>query len=204
MSFWMGCLSAVIAYIIGSISTSTLVVRLVSGRDIREEGSGNAGATNTMRAIGTKWGVVVLLADALKGMIALWIALALTRGSVVAAAVSAIAVVVGHNWPIFFGFRGGKGIATTIGVLLWLAPIPTVIAGVICLIAIALTRYVSLGSLILTVLVPIIVAVWFMHTTVLVASIVLALLSIYRHRSNIARLVRGQERRIFDKSGESL
>ncbi|GLG00828.1 glycerol-3-phosphate acyltransferase 2 [Alicyclobacillus hesperidum subsp. aegles] len=204
MSFWMGCLSAVIAYIIGSISTSTLVVRLVSGRDIREEGSGNAGATNTMRAIGTKWGVVVLLADALKGMIALWIALALTRGSVVAAAVSAIAVVVGHNWPIFFGFRGGKGIATTIGVLLWLAPIPTVIAGVLCLIAIALTRYVSLGSLILTVLVPIIVAVWFMHTAVLVASIVLALLSIYRHRSNIARLVRGQERRIFDKSGESL
>ncbi|GLV12629.1 glycerol-3-phosphate acyltransferase 2 [Alicyclobacillus hesperidum] len=204
MSFWMGCLSVVIAYIIGSISTSTLVVRLVSGRDIREEGSGNAGATNTMRAIGTKWGVVVLLADALKGMIALWIALALTRGSVIAAAVSAIAVVVGHNWPIFFGFRGGKGIATTIGVLLWLAPIPTVIAGVICLIAIALTRYVSLGSLILTVLVPIIVAVWFMHTAVLVASIVLALLSIYRHRSNIARLVRGQERRIFDKSGESL
>ncbi|TDY50750.1 glycerol-3-phosphate acyltransferase PlsY [Alicyclobacillus sacchari] len=204
MSFWMGCLSAIIAYIIGSISTSTLVVKLVSGRDIREEGSGNAGATNTMRTIGTKWGVIVLLADALKGMVALWIAFALTKGSVVAAAVAAIAVVIGHNWPVFFGFRGGKGIATTIGVLLWLAPIPTVIAGVICLIAIALTRYVSLGSLILTVLVPVIMAIWFMQPAVLVASIILALLSIYRHRSNISRLIRGQERRIFDKSSESL
>lgn len=205
MTAWMGIIGVLIAYGIGSISTSTIIVRLVAGKDIRSEGSGNAGATNTLRTIGTKWGITVLLLDGVKGMIALWIVDALTNGSSLALAASAVAVVAGHNWPVFFGFRGGKGIATTIGVLLWLAPFVTIVAGVLCLIVIAVTRYVSLGSLILTAIVPIILALWFhQHIWTLLASIVLALLSIYRHRTNLNRLVRGQERRIFDKSSEHI
>ncbi|WP_197459995.1 glycerol-3-phosphate acyltransferase, partial [Alicyclobacillus mali (ex Roth et al. 2021)] len=123
---WFGLLAVVISYLIGSISTSTLLVRWISGRDIRSVGSGNAGATNTMRTLGLKWGVLVLVFDGLKGAIALWIADALVPHGTWALALSAVAVVVGHNWPVFFGFRGGKGIATTIGVLLWLAPLPAV------------------------------------------------------------------------------
>lgn len=194
-------LAIVIAYLIGSISTSTVIVRLVAGTDVRNHGSGNAGATNTLRLLGTKWGIVVLAIDLLKGMIALWLAYGIGRGNGVALALSAIAVVVGHNWPIFFGFRGGKGIATTIGVLLWLAPLMTIIAAVICLVVIALTRYVSLGSLVLTILIPIMIAIWVpAHEAALWAAIVLCLLSIYRHRANIGRLVRGQERKIFDRN----
>lgn len=193
-------LGIVIAYLIGSISTSTVVVRLISGKDIRQHGSGNAGATNTLRMLGTAWGVIVLLIDTLKGMVALWVVYAMTGGQGAALALSAIAVVIGHNWPIFFGFRGGKGIATTIGVLLWLAPLTTIIAGVICLIVIALTRFVSLGSLVLTILIPILLAIWApSHGAALWAACVLALLSIYRHRENIGRLMTGKERKIFDK-----
>lgn len=192
-----------IAYLIGSISTSTLIVRLVAGKDIRQFGSGNAGATNTLRTIGTKWGITVLVLDAIKGMIALWIADAMSRGNGVALALAAIFVVVGHNWPIFFGFRGGKGIATTIGVLLWLAPLFTIAAGIICLIVIAITRYVSLGSLILTILIPIFLAIWAPHHgAALVSSIILAVLSIYRHWENVGRLMSGKERKLFDSKRE--
>ncbi|WP_223204168.1 glycerol-3-phosphate 1-O-acyltransferase PlsY [Alicyclobacillus suci] len=198
-------LSIIIAYLIGSISTSTIVVKMVSGKDIRQFGSGNAGATNTSRVLGTKWGITVLVIDALKGMIALSIVSALAHANPVALALSAIAVVVGHNWPIYFGFRGGKGIATTIGVLLWMAPLMTIIAGILCLVVIALTRYVSLGSLIFAILIPILLGVWApSHEAALWASIVLALLSIYSHRQNIGRLLRGSERKLFDKTSDHL
>ncbi|UNO50868.1 glycerol-3-phosphate 1-O-acyltransferase PlsY [Alicyclobacillus acidoterrestris] len=198
-------LSIIIAYLIGSISTSTIVVKMVSGKDIRQFGSGNAGATNTSRVLGTKWGIAVLVIDALKGMIALSIVSALAHANPVALALSAIAVVVGHNWPIYFGFRGGKGIATTIGVLLWMAPLMTIIAGILCLVVIALTRYVSLGSLIFAILIPILLGVWApSHEAALWASIVLALLSIYSHRQNIGRLLRGSERKLFDKTSDHL
>ncbi|WP_407655255.1 glycerol-3-phosphate 1-O-acyltransferase PlsY [Alicyclobacillus dauci] len=196
-------LGIIVAYLVGSISTSTIVVRLVAGKDIRQHGSGNAGATNTLRMLGTAWGIIVLIIDGIKGMVALWIVYGMTGGNSVALALSSIAVVLGHNWPIFFGFRGGKGIATTIGVLLWLAPIMTIIAGVICIVVIALTRYVSLGSLILSVLIPILLAIWApSHSAALWASVVLALLSIYRHRENIGRLIRGKERKLFDKKSD--
>lgn len=196
-------LSIIIAYLIGSISTSTIIVKLVSGSDIRSQGSGNAGATNTLRMLGTAWGITVLLIDGLKGMVALWVIYAMTGGNAVALTLGAMAVVAGHNWPVFFGFKGGKGVATSIGVLLWLAPLMTIIAAVICLVVIALTRYVSLGSIILAILIPILLGVFApSHDAALFTSIVLAVLSIYRHRGNIARLLRGQERKIFDRGSE--
>lgn len=198
-------LGIILAYLIGSISTSTVVVSLIAGKDIRQHGSGNAGATNTLRMLGTAWGIGVLIIDVIKGMVALWLVFAMTGGASAALALAAIAVVLGHNWPIFFGFHGGKGIATTIGVLLWLAPLMTIVAGVICLVVIALTRLVSLGSLILTILIPILLAIWApSHSAALWAAIVLAILSIYRHRGNIGRLLQGKERKIFDKSSDDL
>lgn len=191
-------LGVILAYLIGSISTSTVIVKMLTGSDIRQHGSKSAGATNTVRVLGIRWGIAVLLVDLLKGMIALWIVAGMTQANPVALSLSAVFVVIGHNWPIFFAFRGGKGIATTIGVLLWLAPWMTVVALIICVIVIGITRYVSLGSLVFTVLMPILIGIWGAHDAALFAAIILALLSIYRHRENIARLVRGEERKLFD------
>lgn len=192
--------SVVIGYLLGSISSSTIISRWFAKIDIREHGSGNAGATNTLRVLGTRWAIVVLLIDVLKGVLAVIIAWKLGPGHEWVAYASGLAAIVGHNWPIFFGFRGGKGIATTIGVLLMVAPIATLIAGAAAILVIAVTRYVSLGSLILTVAVPIIVALMHGSTAKIIFGVALALLSIWRHQKNIGRLIRGQEHRIFSKS----
>lgn len=192
--------SVVIGYLLGSISSSTIISRWFAKIDIREHGSGNAGATNTLRVLGTRWAIIVLLIDVLKGVLAVIIAWKLGPGHEWVAYASGLAAIVGHNWPIFFGFRGGKGIATTIGVLLLVAPIATLIAGAAAILVIAVTRYVSLGSLILTVAVPIIVALMHGSTAKIIFGVALALLSIWRHQKNIGRLIRGQEHRIFSKS----
>lgn len=192
--------SVVIGYLLGSISSSTIISRWFAKIDIREHGSGNAGATNTLRVLGTRWAIIVLLIDVLKGVLAVIIAWKLGPGHEWVAYASGLAAIVGHNWPIFFGFRGGKGIATTIGVLLMVAPIATLIAGAAAILVIAVTRYVSLGSLILTVAVPIIVALMHGSTAKIIFGVALALLSIWRHQKNIGRLIRGQEHRIFSKS----
>lgn len=194
-------LSVILGYLIGSISTSTIISKQIAHIDIREHGSGNAGATNTLRVLGTKWGILVLLLDAIKGMIAIYIAYLLTSGhSTFALYLSAIAAVIGHNWPIFFGFRGGKGVATTIGVFLVLIPIPALLAGIIAIVVVLISRYVSLGALIFTIFTPIFVAILNQKFfgSLLFASII-AVLSIYRHRENIIRLSQGRENKIFSK-----
>ncbi|MCL6453847.1 MAG: glycerol-3-phosphate 1-O-acyltransferase PlsY [Alicyclobacillus sp.] len=190
-------LTTLIAYLIGSISSSTLISRWFAKMDIREHGSGNAGATNTLRVLGVRWAVVVLAFDIVKGVVAVLIAHALVHGSAWALYLAGLAAIVGHNWPVFFGFRGGKGIATTIGVLLWLMPVPTALAGACAIVVILLTRYVSLGSLVLTVMVPIIGALLRDDVGAIVFAIAVALLSIWRHQANIGRLLRGQEHQIF-------
>lgn len=193
----MVVLTTLIAYLIGSISSSTLISRWFAKMDIREHGSGNAGATNTLRVLGVRWAVVVLAFDIVKGVVAVLIAHALVHGSAWALYLAGLAAIVGHNWPVFFGFRGGKGIATTIGVLLWLMPVPTALAGACAIVVILLTRYVSLGSLVLTVMVPIIGALLRDDVGAIVFAIAVALLSIWRHQANIGRLLRGQEHQIF-------
>ncbi len=153
-----------------------------------------------MRVLGTKLGITVLLLDALKGIIAVYLAWVLGHHQVWMCEFAGLAAIVGHNWPVFFGFRGGKGIATTIGVCLSLVWIPTLLAGFIAIALIALTRYVSLGAMALVILIPVFVAV--IHPTVgyIVLTVAIAVLSIYQHRSNISRLLRGQENRIFNRS----
>lgn len=192
--------SVLIGYLLGSISFSYLYARLVKGIDIRKHGSGNAGATNTLRVLGKGPAITVLALDVGKGILAVWIGKWLVPDSSLVPILCGLAAIAGHNWPVFFGFRGGKGIATTIGVVATLAFLPAFYAGVIAILSIVFTRYVSLGSLIFTALFP--VFLWFMGwpTEMFAASLVIMALAYFRHRSNIVKLVRGQEHKLGGKA----
>lgn len=213
-------LAVVIGYLIGSVSFSYLFVQRIKKVDVRSVGSGNAGATNTRRVLGTKWAVVVLLLDVLKGMVAVWLGfffqwaasgllpgfLSLSQVDGLAPALGGLAAVLGHNWPVYFGFRGGKGVATAIGVISVLVFFPAIYVGIIAIAAIAVTGYVSLGSLLFAVLTP--VAVFYTQSTnghpdtYLYLTVFLGLLSIWKHRTNIVRLLRGNESSLYKKSSE--
>lgn len=188
-----------VGYLLGSISFSYLYGRLFKGIDIRQHGSGNAGATNTLRVLGKGPAIMVLLLDGLKGMIAVLFANLVSPDQQWVAVLSGIGAIVGHNWPVYFGFRGGKGIATTIGVMATLSFLPTLIAGLSAIAIIAVTRYVSLGSLLLTALLPILI--WSMNQPdeILWASLLLCLFAFIRHRTNIVKLLKGKENKLGSK-----
>lgn len=192
----MSLLSLVIGYLLGSVSFSYLAGKLLKGIDIRQHGSGNAGATNTMRVLGKGPGIAVLLLDVIKGIIAVWLGSLLSGGDSLIEVLAGVSVIVGHNWPIFFAFRGGKGIATTIGVMATLAFLPTLYAGIIAILTIVLTRYVSLGSLLFTALLPILI--WFMDfpNEFFVLSLLLFVFAWVKHRSNIVKLLNGKENKL--------
>ena len=200
-------LVVIIAYLLGSIPFGYLIVRKKIGDDIRQSGSGGTGATNVSRRAGRAAGIVTLVLDAFKGSLAVLIARTLLIGPPLVIdwgiAAAAIAVIVGHIFPVWLGFRGGKGVATGVGVFLVLAPVALVCAGVLFVAIVALTRYVSLGSITAAVALP--VCVWLQSVFVqpvadlqplLTAAIVGALLILFAHRGNIARLARGTESRI--------
>ncbi|MED4601441.1 glycerol-3-phosphate 1-O-acyltransferase PlsY [Paenibacillus validus] len=191
-----GWVSIVIGYLLGSISFSFLAGKWLKGIDIRQHGSGNAGATNTLRVLGKGPGIAVLLLDMLKGIAAVWIGYALGGGDPLVQVLAGMSVIVGHNWPVFFGFRGGKGIATTIGVMATLAFLPSLYAGIAAIAAIAITRYVSLGSLLFTALLPILLAVMGKPVEILALSLLLFAFAWFRHRSNIVKLLKGQENKL--------
>jgi len=185
----------VVAYLIGSIPFGYLIVRKKIGADIRQTGSGGTGATNVSRRAGKAAGVLTLVLDAAKGSAAVLIAKVLT-GDDWSIAVAAIAALVGHIFPVWLGFRGGKGVATGVGIFLVLAPIAVLCAGVIFVAIVALTRYVSLGSIIAAAVIP--VFVWWQSDlrSLLTAAIVGAALIVFAHRGNIQRLASGTESRI--------
>src|SRR5215470_2947987 len=146
-----------VAYLIGSIPFGYLIVRAKEGGDIRQMGSGGTGATNVSRRAGKAAGIVTLVLDALKGTIAVLVAKGLASGQADAGwlfAGAAIAVIVGHIFPVWLGFRGGKGVATGVGVFLMLAPIALLCAGVLFLAIVIFTRYVSLGSVVAAATIP--------------------------------------------------
>ncbi|MDQ0418045.1 glycerol-3-phosphate acyltransferase PlsY [Croceifilum oryzae] len=187
----------VLAYLLGSISFSYVVGKITRGIDIREHGSGNAGATNTLRTLGKTAAIVVAALDLSKGIASVLIAGWLSAHDPIVLMISGLAAVAGHNWPIYLGFRGGKGIATTVGVFLALMFQATLIAGVIAIIVILITRYVSLGSLIFTATLPI--AIYFVGTypkVYLWTSLLFTLFAFWRHRSNLSNLFKGVERKI--------
>jgi len=186
----------VVSYLLGSVSFSVLLAKLLKGIDIRQYGSGNAGATNTLRVLGKGPAISVLLLDVLKGIAAVWLGTWMGGWGTWIPAACGIAAIVGHNWPIYFHFRGGKGIATTIGVMATLCFWPALIAGVIAITSIVITRYVSLGSLIFVVLTPIIYLFSGFTLPVLMTSIIIAVFAFWRHRSNIVKILQGRENKI--------
>ena len=188
-----------VAYLIGSFSFAVILVRLRTGRDIRAEGSGNAGATNVLRAHGKALGLSVAALDIAKGAAAVLLVRQVTADPRYAAA-AGFAVILGHVFPIFYGFRGGKGVATAVGAFLVLTPVATLICVGLFVAVVAITRYVSLGSIIAMVLLPPIAGgIFHAPGPVVVAAAGTAILVILKHRENLKRLVSRTERKLGQK-----
>lgn len=193
--------ATVIAYLLGGVPFGYLFVRFALGKDIRTMGSGNIGATNVHRSAGGKAGVFVLLLDILKGYLAVWIAGTLTHNSATGVALAAAAVMVGHSFPVFLRFKGGKAVACFIGAFLYIAPLALVAVLAVFVLIVSVSKYISLGSILAALLFP--VAVWFiMHPAmpILAAAIFAGLLITYRHKANIQRLLAGNEN-VFSLKG---
>lgn len=193
-------IAVILSYLLGSVSFSIVIARLVKGIDIREHGSGNAGATNTIRVLGKGPGLLCFVLDFAKGIVAVLIGRWLGQDDWTSA-ICGLAAIMGHNWPIYFNFKGGKGIATTIGAICALAFVPALVAGVVTIIVIAITRYVSLGSLIFAALTPVLIAIFYYSTPVLTVSLILCVFAFWRHRSNIVKLLQGTENKLGAKKG---
>lgn len=206
----------ILSYLVGSIPNSIIVSKLVRGIDIREYGSGNAGGTNVFRILGWKYGLLVILLDALKGALAVVIIARLYLDSIpfsnitpfddftLVQIICGVAAVVGHIWTAFAGFKGGKGIATGLGVLMMIVTVDMALALGVFFIVVFASRYISLGSLMAAVSVPLILIIRENifgvdipgYHTLLPFCIMLALLVIYTHRKNIGRLLDGSESKI--------
>lgn len=190
------------AYLLGSISWSVLLVRLLQGMDVRSVGSGNAGATNVMRAAGKKAGVAVLLLDVGKGIAAVAVPRTLDAPPAVVGG-AAVAVVLGHVFPVFFAFRGGKGVATSAGALGTLSPVAMALGLLVFLAVVTWKRYVSLGSIVTAAFFPLLAWVshqrgWTEHGGgwTILAGALIALLVVIKHQGNLRRLRRGTEPRL--------
>jgi acyl phosphate:glycerol-3-phosphate acyltransferase len=196
-------LAVVVAYLLGAIPFGYLLVRLTTGADVRRSGSGNIGATNVLRTTGRAAGVATLLLDIAKGYAAVWIAGRLTQGDALWMALAALAVMAGHAFPVFLGFKGGKAVASFVGAFLCLTPLALGCALIVFACIVGWSRFISLGSICAAVTFPL--AVWIVARAplpVFIASIVAAGFVIVRHRENIERLHDGTENRFrFGASG---
>jgi len=202
--FWETLLSGLLAYLLGSIPFGYLLYRLREGRDIRDTGSGNIGATNVFRAAGLAVAVATLLLDAAKGYLAVSLAAHLTANSQPAQGLAAFLVIAGHAFPIFLKFRGGKGVAPGLGAFLAIAPSAVLITMVIFVLVAIAWRYVSLASITAAAAFPFILAAGGNVSPALLAAALLgAGLIIARHRSNIHRLRMGAESPIVLRRGGS-
>lgn len=202
-------LMAVIAYAIGSVNFSVILSKKIAGFDVREKGSGNAGTTNMLRSVGKGAAALTLILDIAKGLVAILIAMLI--GKIATEANPAILVqlagffaVLGHTFPVFFGFKGGKGVATSLGVLLLINPLVGVICLVFALVVMAFTRMVSLGSIMAAILFPVLTL--FIKDgyitdgyTYVFFGIAMAILVIFNHRSNLKRIYNGTENRLSFK-----
>lgn len=191
-------ISALLGYLLGSINGAMIVSR-IKGRDIRNYGSGNAGTTNVLRVFGKKAALFTLLTDLLKGILAVLIVRIIWHNSTLDALAGGAAIL-GHNFPVFFKFKGGKGVLTSIATFAVIQPLATLIAVVCGLIVIAFTKYVSLGSLSGAVVLPIATAFLCKENKpVMIFATAIALLIILRHHTNIERLLNGTENKLGAK-----
>jgi glycerol-3-phosphate acyltransferase PlsY len=198
------------SYLLGAFPTAYLAGRLLKGVDIRKFGSGNVGATNALRVLGKGPGIIVLLVDVLKGVLAVTV-----LGDFITAHNASgfpgalpqlfcgIAAVTGHNWPVFLGFKGGKGVATTLGVLVGLALRVHGLGWILGLtlltwtLVFTATRIVSISSVAAGILLPVYLVIFRFPALWIVAGSVFGLLGVFRHRGNIARFFKGREKKIF-------
>lgn len=192
----LNIVAIIVCYLLGSVSFSVLLAKLLKGIDIRQHGSGNAGATNTLRVLGTGPAILVLALDVLKGIAAVWIGRWLGGDNDWMPGLCGIAAIAGHNWPVYFRFRGGKGIATAIGVQASLCFLPALYAGIIAILSIVFTRYVSLGSLIFVLLTPLFLIAMNYPWPVFWTSTIICVFAFWRHRSNIVKIVQGRENKL--------
>ena len=189
---------ALMGYAIGSIPFSFLVARLFGVKDVRAVGSGNVGATNVMRSAGKFPGALALVLDGLKGAATVWLARSFTT-SEVDVCIAGLCAVIGHLFPVWLGFRGGKGVATGAGLFIPLAPGALGAAIVVFVLTVAITRYVSLASILATLTLP--AVAWWLGagTTVSLTALIAALMLVAKHHENIGRLARGVEPRLGAK-----
>ena len=214
----------ILSYLVGSIPNSIIVSKKVAGIDIKSHGSGNAGGTNVMRVLGWKYGLLVIILDALKGAVAVILIARLYLGNfpfpnatpfddfTLVQIIAGISAIIGHIWTVFSGFKGGKGIATGVGVYMALVTLDLLLAIGIFAIVVYISRYVSLGSILAAISVPVIMIVRENifgvditgYHTLLPFSIALTALIIYAHRENIKRLLTGNENKLsFSKNKKS-
>ncbi len=187
-------IAVVAAYLLGAIPFGFLLVRLKSGKDVRKEGSGNIGATNVLRTTGRALGVLTLLLDIAKGYAAVWLAAWLTNDSAVWTSLAAVIVMMGHAYPIFLGYKGGKAVASCVGAFLYLTPLPMLAVALVFVVTVAVTKYISAGSILAAATFPF--GVWLiLHPPipVFLASLIAGAFIVWRHSANIARIRAGNE-----------
>ena len=190
------------AYLLGNISPSYILAKRLAGVDIRTQGSGNAGSTNVLRTLGKKAGALTFIGDVLKGLIAVLIARFIAYGAnlddTTCAYIAVVAVVLGHNYPVFLGFKGGKGVATSLGSMLGMNPLVALLCLGFFIIIVAITKYVSLGSMLGIGLSPVIMMINHNTKGVLV-TLFLTISVVITHKENIKRLLNGTERKLGQK-----
>ncbi|MCK4259050.1 MAG: glycerol-3-phosphate 1-O-acyltransferase PlsY [Halanaerobiales bacterium] len=190
------------SYLLGSIPTGFIIAKIMNGIDIRQHGSGNTGATNVFRVLGSKAGLITAIGDISKGILVLVLVRTFMKVPVwgleirTVLLICALSVISGHNWSIFLGFEGGKGIATTAGVLMYLTPYLFLILIFVFVSIVYLTKYVSLGSIITGAMIPVIMILLKEPGEYILFGIIAAIFVVYRHRGNIERLLAGTENKI--------
>jgi glycerol-3-phosphate acyltransferase PlsY len=190
----LGLVALFIAYLLGAIPVGFLLVKVSTGKDVRASGSKNIGATNVLRTTNRLLGLLTLLLDIGKGYLAVWIAGIFTGDAPVWTSAAALAVIAGHAFPVFLGFKGGKAVASFIGAFLYLAPLPLLASLIVFVAIVARTRYISAGSIIAVGSFPL--AVWLIShppVDVILAALIAAVFIVYRHRSNLGRIRAGTE-----------
>lgn len=199
---------AIVAYLIGSINFSVILSKKMAGFDVREKGSGNAGTTNMLRSVGKKAAAITLVCDILKGVVAILIAMIMNKifkdsNGALLVQIAGVAVILGHTFPIFFKFKGGKGVATSLGVLIMSNWQIGLICLVFALILIILTQMVSVGSIAAAILYPVLTLFipqnYIIPGNYIIYSVVLAVIIVFNHRENVKRLLSGTENKISFK-----